>query len=113
MPRTLSKWTVAHLVVARILFQDRRENGGGHVGADSVVTERSSETLAVSAPTLSPGFGIIMRLTDCSKAGAEGISEVVEHASGCQPVFLAGGERRKNGGIFHRSVVGHDREDAV
>src|SRR5882724_1772755 len=109
----VTEGSFAHLVVARIFFEQARKDGGGHVRADAVVGEGSAVTFSVGAPALSPGLRIIFGLADPGEQAVEWIGGPIKYASGGQPEFLPRSQGWRRVAALDGAVVRQDFEDAI
>src|SRR5262249_16229324 len=113
IPNPASSAPFGFAVIARIFFQNARENCGRHIRADGVVSKRCAESLTVCAPALSSSFRGIIGLIDARQSCIKWKGKIVEYLRGRNPVLLSGSHGRQFVAIPHSSVIGHDFENPL
>ncbi|HEY1424901.1 MAG TPA: hypothetical protein VGF20_15720 [Candidatus Acidoferrum sp.] len=90
VPGAFFESAFSHLVVARVFLEQGWKNRNGHISTDGIVCEGRTEAFAISAPTLTPGLGIVLGLSNTGKRRVKGIGEPIKHTGRREAILLAG-----------------------
>ena len=103
----------AELEVARVLMEERGEDGSGHEGADAGVGEGCGVAFAVTLETLAVGRLTVVGLAHQGDYAEERDGDGIGHGLCCELELGFGGELAEVVVLFDGGVVGEDVEEAI